>query len=309
MNFECDDADSLYINGVQESKVKRIKKIPYHVWKEREKKLTEQIVYTLDTKDDILLFQEDLEFYQKTHTLIRSPFFNGQMYMFCRFLSKQDCTIQMLPQVTIKGNGRLCPCNQEKWEIGSIEESSLSELRTNCMIIDENQKVIKKCNTCKSNEYCSMCSFMPEFLEEHFCTLRKNYPFIADLFYETNVLIELQRKYKVFNQTSLDEIKISNRYFQSITEDRYTGEKEKEVLFYQYVFVIYCNNIYMIWSPITGKIYRISKECAIVAEFIFRRIPINAVQQLLMDMFEYSQDDSQFIVDSTIKNFKQSHLL
>lgn len=309
MNFVCSDADSLYINGEQVNKVRRITKLPYHRWKENRGLRTEQVLFTLDTEEDIKLFREDLEFYRKTYTLAQSPFLTGQIHMFCRFLSEQDCAVKKLPQVTIKENGRICPCNQEKWEIGSITESSIHELRANCTVIDENRKADKKCIACESSGHCSKCSFMPEFLAEHFCSLRKNYPFISDLFYETNVVIELKRKYKVFNQTLLTNIKISNRYFQSITEDNYTGEREKEVLFYQHVFIVYGNGTYTVWSPVTGKIYGISKEYAVVAEFIFRRIPQKAFQQLLMDMFGYGQEDSQFIVSSSMKRFKQSQLL
>ena len=309
MNFVCSDSDSLYINGEQVNEVKKIIKLPYHRWKENRRLPTEQVLFTLDREEDIKLFQEDLEFYRRMHTLAQSPFLTGQIHMFCRFLSEQDCTVKKLPQVTIKENGRICPCNQEKWEIGSILESSLHELRANCTVIDENMKAEKKCITCESRKHCSKCSFMPEFLAEHFCELRKNYPFISDLFYETNVVIELIRKYKVFNQTPLTDIKVSNRYFQSITEDSYTGERVKEVLFYHHVFIVYSNNTYTVWSPVTGKIYGISKEYAVVAEFIFRRIPQKEFQQLLVDMFGYGEEDSQFIVSSSMKLFKQSQLL
>lgn len=309
MNFVSSDADSLYINGEQVNEIKRIAKLPYHRWKENRGLPTEQVLFTLDMEEDIKLFQEDLEFYRRTHTVSHSPFLTGQIHMICRFLSEQDCTVKKLPQVTIKENGKICPCNQETWEIGSITDSSLHDLRANCTVLDENRKAEKKCITCKSKEYCSKCSFMSEILAEHFCELRKNYPFISDLFYETNVVIDLKRKYKVFNQISLTEIKVSNRYFQSITKDSYTGERVKEVLFYQQVFIVYSNDTYVVWSPVTGKIYGISKEYAIVAEFIFRRIPQKAFQQLLMDMLGYGQEDSQFIVSSSMKQFKQSKLL
>lgn len=309
MNCICSDADSLYLNGEQVNEVKRITKMPYHRRKENRGLPTELVIFMLDAEEDIKVFREDLEFYQKTHTLAQSPFLTGQIHMFCRFLSEQDCTVKKLPQVTIKENGRICPCNQEKWEIGSITESSIHELRANCTVIGENRKVEKECIICESREHCSKCSFMPEFLAEHFCDLRKNYPFISDLFYETNVVLELKRKYKVFIQTPLTDIKVSNRYFQSITEDSYMGEREKEVLFYQHVFIVYSNDTYTVWSPVTGKIYGISKEYAVVAEFIFRRIPQKAFQQLLMDMFGYGQEDSRLIVSSSMKQFKRSQLL
>lgn len=309
INYVYSDSDFLFINGECVNSLKRIVKIPYHQWKDYSASIAEELVFTLETEDDLKMFREDLEFYYKTNTVSQSPFLVGQMHMICRFLSEQDCTVRKLPQVTIKENGKVYPCNQDNWEIGSIGESSLQELKKNCAVIDETEKVAKQCNSCKCRGTCSMCSFMSDFLVKHYCDLRRNYPYISELYYETNVVKDLKRKFKIFDQTPLSEIKISNSYFQSITDVHYTGKKVDRVLFYPHVCIIYSQDIYTIWSPFTGKIFRISKEYAVIAEFIFCKIPQKEFQYLLMEMFEYGRDDSSFVVNSSMNLFKESGLL
>ncbi len=308
INLVYSDKEKIIINGNTVKGFKRFVKIPYHKRKECRVAKDEQLLYELETEEDIAMLKEDLEYYHRTNTVFGSPFWEGQIRMICRFLSEQECTVRKLPQISINKDGNVFPCDQKRLKIGNIERSSLSEMKNKCAVIDETEKSRRNCGSCDCRDICSKCSFMSGFLRNGFCDLKRNYPYISALYYETNLVKDLKGKFKVFAEIPLEEIKISNIYFQNITDVRYEGKKETKCLFCPYVCVVHGRDVYTIWSPLTGKVFRISREYALVAEYIFGKIPQKNFADLLDSELGYGKEDSSYIAGSSMELFEKAGL-
>lgn len=303
-----DSTGNISIDSMVNSESLKIQDITYKEIKEM-KSFSNNIMYIiyLKTEEDYKLLLEDIEIYKENKSLKNSPLIHGKLYNTCRFLSRNYCNLTKLPRLTIEDSGEIYPCGDCEKSIGNILKDDYYDVVQNAYICNENNFTDKNCAKCKSAILCAKCSLLPSFIKDSYCDVMINKPYISDFIIESAIVKEIMITSSLYNEASIEDIAISNEYFQYYINDI---EKGNELPYLsKYVFIAIYKNNHVIWCPNNGKIYRISKEIAIVTEALLKCLPLQDIPKVVSERLNISLEKAQQLCDITYEKFFDTNIL
>ena len=105
----------------------------------------------------------------------------------------------------------------------------------------------------------------------------------------------------------IEDINISNEYMFLYTKGEEYG---KEVPYFaKYVFLTECKGMHTIWSPVTNKVYKISKEIFIIAECLLRRWKLEDINNYLVKELNLEKIIIEQVCDIAYTKFFEYNLL
>lgn len=299
------DDTQVTINGLVNSIDVNYLEIPYSKFDEAEEAIGVK-VFTVEQPEDFDAFVKEADEYFSNKAICNSTLLRGRMKNMCRFLSRNYCSLTKVPRIEIDEDGRIYPCYEKNITLGTIEDS-LFDITQEAYVQHENTIRNNQCSKCPANIGCPKCVNIPEFLKKQYCSVMVNKPYISDFVIDSIVMSHLVHTNKIFAQMDLSKVKISNEYMQNILTAYEDGTEAP--FFSKYVFIIQADSFFGIWSPVTNRTYRISKEIAIIGEGLLKKIEPSKIMKIIEEITGLPNEQASQLCRSTFDLFYKNNLL
>lgn len=303
-----DEQGDIQVDSVVRNLNLQLREISYKGFKELDK-IPLDVFHNIKLEDakDYELLLEDVETFRKNKNLAHSPLLYGKMQNSCRFMSRNHCSLTKIPRLTIANDGELYPCDDCSKSIGNINSNAYFDVMQNAYVCSENNFNEKNCGKCPAVVFCPKCSLLPDALEMDYCEIMRERSYITDFIIESIVLKQVMLSTPSFSKYKLEDIYLSNEYFQYYLDDVEDGNELP--FFSKYVFMTIHKGEHTIWSPNTNKTFRISKEIALIAECLFKRMSPSTIQKFLQERLGLKAEEVEHICTVTYDYFNKFNLL
>lgn len=306
--------DVLNVNGIVNNIKLKFKEMSYCEFKDSyykdrnldNKENTDLVTLTTNTEKDFSRFIEEVDKYYESKSISHSSLLYARMKNACRFLSRNYCSLTKVPRIEIDGNGNVYSCYENGKPLGTIEDS-IFDITQSAYVEHETKLRKSSCSKCPAAIGCPKCACMPEFMKDQYCDLMINKSYITDFILESMVICNLKFTNREISNIPVEKIKISNEHIQNLLSNYENGNEAP--FFAKYVFVILTDSFYAVWSPNTNKIYKISKEIALIAEALLKRIEPNEIIKVIADEANLSMEVSTQLCKQVFELFYKNNLL
>lgn len=295
------------VNGITNATGKKYHLMPYSQV-DIKKKIDKEymITLTLEKIEDLDKLLEDAEIFRETNKIAHSPLQYYNLQNVCRFMSRNYCQVEELPHFRVDQEGEIYPCIDNAISVGNMQEAYF-DIKQNTYMYYEKEISRRQCTTCSAVAICTRCAYLPDFMKERFCDIMKTKNYVSDFVIESKVLPGIIRSCKGYEKVKIEDINISNEYMFLYTKGEEYG---KEVPYFaKYVFLTECKGMHTIWSPVTNKVYKISKEIFIIAECLLRRWKLEDINNYLVKELNLEKSIIEQVCDIAYTKFFEYNLL
>ncbi|SFU83172.1 hypothetical protein SAMN04487886_12012 [Clostridium sp. DSM 8431] len=306
--------DVLDVNGIVNNIRLKFNEISYCEFKDsycKDRNLdsnqnTDLVTLTINTEKDFARFIEEVDRYYESKSISHSSLLYARMKNACRFLSRNYCSLTKVPRIEIDSDGNVYSCYEKEKPLGTIEDS-IFDITQSAYVEHETKLRKNSCSKCSAAIGCAKCACMPDFMKEQYCYLMINKPYITDFILESMVICNSKFTNREISNIPVEKIKVSNEHIQNLLNNYEDGHEAP--FFAKYVFVILTDSFYAVWSPNTNRIYKISKEIALIAEALLKRMEPNEIIKVIADEANLSMDVSTQLCKQVFELFYKNNLL
>lgn len=259
-------------------------------------------VFTVDEEEDYQCFLSDAEKYKETHCLSGLPLAYGYLKNYCRFMNSKCCFVDKLPRIQLDHDGHVYTCFNTEEAIGNIGQT-IFELTQNCYVKKEIEIKKRDCVKCKARSWCSKCTQLPSFMKDGYCTIMRDRSYVIDYILSSMAFIQMVTTIPRFINTQPGKIKVSSEYMYNMSDFIEYGQEIP--YFPKFTYILHHDDTSVLWTVATNKFFNISKEYALVAELLLKRLPLNLIPQYFSKLNNISIEQGRevcFHIFETINN-------
>lgn len=298
----------MYLNDYYYKPDYKVIRASYSYVRSEIKNLTSDKFFLVNICDenDYKCFIKDIEIFIKTNSIAHSPLLHGRLENACRYLSRNFCFVEKMPRFSIGKDGEIYPCFEETEPIGNIEDSYFDVMQE-AYVQHENELRSRNCIKCNANAWCPKCTKLPDYLKNDYCDLMLNRSYVTDYILESRMVIKLINTFDNYKDKSPNDFLLANEFMQIYLKDEKNGIESP--YFAKYVCLSKCGDDHAIWSPSSGKFFKISKVIAVVAECLLKHWNPTEIPGFIEKYFEIDAQSAQEVCDVSFKKFMDYGLL
>jgi hypothetical protein len=266
--------NSILVNDLAYGKEFGILRLTYSQAKENIERLKNEkdknkiTLIRIDTENDFKLLLEDAESFKDSRRIASLPLAYALLENACRFLGKNQCSVSKLPRMHCRADGSVSVC--ESSSDCFIEKREPFGIMQNYYVSHEKAGVERDCYKCKAHDACAGCSELPGYMKNDYCGIITERPYVLDYICLPHYLERLRETISGFADIDGERIRISTAHMVNLIDEKIDGGSAEYL--YPFTACIICGGRYVLWSPVTNKYYRVSREFAVYIELLLRRV-------------------------------------
>ena len=260
---------------------------------------------SIEKKEDLEKFLCDVDFFISNAMFKNQYEITHNIKDACRWFSS-ECTVRKLPRLRLENCSLISPCGGCSRSIGSVHDSYFKVYQEVHVMSDEEQ-VNRDCSACKTNNCCSKCCFLPDFLDaSQFCEVMKTRPYI-NLYMGTRSTLSVLMEKSILRSSKLADIKVSNKYVSHLISNQLI-ETSSEYL-HPYIYLFHENENHYIINAATGKVFGASEVMAVILEFLQKCVDMQTAKALFSNKYSLDEYSTNKVFNKNIGLFVQSGLM
>lgn len=264
-------------------------------------------VLEIGCEEDLEAFLADVDYFINTGTFAKGYLVQSYITDSCRWMGAFQCQMHKLQRFRLNRENEIIPCRSCKTKIGSLGDMQFDLLQKSCVLVEQEIRN-RNCASCEVSDECSKCVMLPEFMSvDQYCRIRRERPYISCYMNTMNTLRDLKRHSQLFKNTSVKDIKISNKYFSHYLPNSIPGGERS--CFDDSIYMFSVRDVPVIFHPASGKILKMSAHLAEITEAMIKGITVENLKIHLMKKFGLGHKAAVKSIEQAAELFTQAGLL